>query len=254
MKLRFCGYSFHNQKYHTYHMSSELCYLFRLQTEGTAIVKINKKNHPVKKGDLLMIKPNERYELYVNEEQTSGDLHLYCEGNWIHDHFKHMPPLISISMDDLILQLWHHLIIEERRPYIERNHSLTDHLLSALCISLEREMNRTDNVSKHPFIVMKMMRFVEENATKQNFQVQELADSCDLSISRCVHLFKEHTGMTIIEYAQSIRLSSAINQMKYTTNTLESIALNCGFSSYSYFHRLFTRKYQLSPRNYRNQL
>ena len=58
----------------------------------------------------------------------------------------------------------------------------------------------------------------------------------------------------LVEYAQSIRISTAINQMKYTTMTLENIAQNCGFGSYSYFHRVFKKFQLVSPREYREKM
>ncbi|KAB8128267.1 AraC family transcriptional regulator [Gracilibacillus oryzae] len=253
MKIEFCGYSYHKQKFHTSHRSRFGSYLFRLQMDGVAKVKVNDITHDIEKGHLLIVKPNEDYELFISEEQSSGDFHLYCEGDWIGQRFNNAPSLSKIQVDDTLLDLWHHLIIEERRPLKERNSELTHYLLSALCVSLERILDRKSNEIQRPYIVTKMMRYVEEYATKQGFQVHDVASQCNLSVSRCVHLFKEHVGVTIIDYAQSIRLSTAINQMKYTTMTLENIAQNCGFSSYSYFHRVFKKKYQLSPRKYREK-
>ncbi|WP_054859760.1 AraC family transcriptional regulator [Gracilibacillus sp. JCM 18860] len=255
MKIGFCGYSYHNYAYNTSHQSRYVSYLFRLQIDGTAQVKVGGKEHPIEKGDLLIVKPNETYELYVGEQQKSGDFHLYCEGGeWIDQRFRHAPTLSKIHLDDTLLDLWHHLIIEERRPLKERNSELNQYLLSALCVSLERSIDRKVSDIHRPYIITRMMRYIEEHATKQGFKVQDVADHCHLSVSRCVHLFKEHLQTTIIEYAQSIRISTAINQMKYTTMTLENIALNCGFGSYSYFHRVFKKQYNISPRAYREKM
>ncbi|SER48641.1 transcriptional regulator, AraC family [Gracilibacillus ureilyticus] len=254
LKINFCGYAYHNQNFHTSHKSRYASYLFRLQIDGVAKVKVHGKLHDIEKGHLLIVKPNENYELFVSEGQKSGDFHLYCEGEWIDHRFSQAPALSKIQVDDTLLDLWHHLTIEERRPFKERNSELTHYLLSALCVSLERLLDRKSTDKQRPYIVTRMMRYIEEYATKPGFQVMDVAEQCNLSVSRCVHLFKEHVGVTIIEYAQSIRLSTAINQMKYTTMTLENIAQNCGFGSYSYFHRVFKRKHQISPREFREKM
>lgn len=253
MKIGFCGYSYHNYHYHNSHRSRYPSYLFRLQTEGIAQVKTGNGYHKVEKGDLLIVKPGENYELFVEKGQQSGDFHLYCEGEWIDKRFKDAPKLSNIIIDDGILNLWHQLIIEERRPHKERNNELTYYLLSAFCIALERAMKGRKEELHRPYVVTRMMRYIEENATKQGLKVQDVADQCNLSVSRCVHLFKEHLDMTIIDYAQSIRMSTAINQMKYTTMTLENIAQNCGFGSYSYFYRVFKNKFGISPKDYRRK-
>ncbi|GAE91919.1 transcriptional regulator [Gracilibacillus boraciitolerans JCM 21714] len=254
MRIDFCGYSYHDSRFHTSHQSRFASYLFRLQTEGSSLVKVNDRKHVVEKGDLLIIKPGENYELYIEDGQQSGDFHLYCEGEWIDLRFHAAPTIANISLDDTILDLWHHLIIEGRRPQRERNSELTNYLLSALCVSIERSLDKKNIDIYRPYVVTKMMRYIEENATKQGFKVQDLADLSNLSISRCIHIFKEHIGMTIIDYAQSIRMSAAINQMKYTTMTLENISHNCGFGSYSYFHRVFKKTYGISPGSYREKV
>jgi AraC family transcriptional regulator of arabinose operon len=55
----------------------------------------------------------------------------------------------------------------------------------------------------------------------------------------------------MMEYVQEIRLSAAIERMKYTTMTLEQIAVDCGFGTYPYFHKVFKKKYGMAPGAYR---
>lgn len=254
MKVSFCGYSYHNQLFHTMHKSRYASYLFRLQVEGNAKINVNNETHYIEKGDLLIVKPGETYELHVAEGQKSGDYSLYCQGDDVEQLFRHRPVLSKITIDHTVLNLWQSLFIEERRPEKEKNERLTSHLLSALCVSLERSLDKRTTDTNRPYIVTKMMRYIEENATKPDFQVQDIANDCNLSVSRCVRLFKEYVEQTMIEYAQSIRISTAINQMEYTTMTLENIAQNCGFGSYSYFHRVFKKFHRISPREYREKM
>ncbi|WP_397386768.1 helix-turn-helix domain-containing protein [Paenibacillus sp. MMS20-IR301] len=44
-----------------------------------------------------------------------------------------------------------------------------------------------------------------------------------------------------------IRLNAAVEQIKYSEMTLEHTAELCGFSSYSYFHRVFRAPLGVSP-------
>ena len=50
-----------------------------------------------------------------------------------------------------------------------------------------------------------------------------------------------------------VRLNFAIEQMKYTGSTLEEIAENSGFGTYSYFHRVFRRLKGMSPGKFRQR-
>lgn len=253
MNIRYCGFSFHTQRFYSQYKSEIQGYLFRLQTEGFCKVTLNGKEHTIEKGDLLLIKPGDLYELRIEEGQNSGDYHLFCEGDWVNDWWNRSskPSVNRVDLDEKLLSLWRHIIIEARRPSSEQNEELSGYLLQAICLSLERAINETKLVSR-PYVVTRMMRYIEENATTV-LKVDDVAQYVGLSLSRAVHLFKSSVGKTMIEYAQEIRLSAAIDRMKYTALTLEQIAEDCGFGTYPYFHRVFKKNYGIAPGIYRRQ-
>ncbi|UTR13214.1 AraC family transcriptional regulator [Salipaludibacillus sp. LMS25] len=253
MHIGFCGYSHHTKGYSQ--PKSELSsYLIRLQTEGFCEITVNNRKMTLKKGGLLLTKPGDLYEIKIAGSQNSGDYHLICEGTWLDEWWgrAERPTFSQINLDEKLLALWRHLIIEERRPSDGENKELSGYLLRALCLSLERAVHETASCVSRPYPVTRMLRYIEEHATN-TFKVEDVAQSADLSVSRAAHLFKSCVGKTIIEYAVDIRLSTAINQMTYTTMTLEHIAENCGFGTYPYFHRVFKKKYGISPGEYRRQ-
>jgi AraC family transcriptional regulator, arabinose operon regulatory protein len=253
INICFCGYSYHTQQYYSQEERGVSDYLFRLQTEGSCEVELNRRKLEIKKGDLLLIKPGDEYELRIEEGQNSGDYYLFCEGSWVKEWWNRSPkPSVTrIDLDEKLLSLWRHIIIEERRPSTDKNKELTDYLLQALCLTLERAVNETSPAFSRPYVVTKMMRYIEEHATIL-FKIEEVAQHVDLSISRAGHLFKSNVGKTMIEYALEVRLSAAINQMKYTSMSLEQIAEICGFGTYPYFHRVFKKKYGVAPGIYRS--
>lgn len=248
----YCGYSYHTNGYHSQHKSGYPSYLFRLQTEGICEVIVKGKKVAIKKGDLLLIKPGDHYELLVKADQISGDYHLVCEGEWVDKWWNRSekPEVSQINLDDRLLTLWRQIMIEKRRPASSQNDELTDYLMRSLCLSLERAITEAIPSSNLPYTVTLMMRYIEEHATA-DLRVEDVARHAGLSVSRSVHLFKSSTGKTMIEYALEIRLSAAIERMKYTTMTLEQIAEDCGFGSYPYFHRVFHKRYGVAPGAYR---
>ncbi|OIJ22282.1 AraC family transcriptional regulator [Anaerobacillus alkalidiazotrophicus] len=255
VQIGFCSYSHHTKGYSSQEDKLGLSgYLFRLQTEGVCDIVLNKKKLTFSKGGLLLAKPGDLYEIHIEGNQNSGDYNLFCEGSWIDEWWNRSvkPTSSQINLDEKVLTLWRHLTIEERRPMSEKNKELSSYLLKALCLSLERAINETTSTGSRPYPVTRMMRYIEEHATTV-FKVEDVAQYAGLSVSRAVHLFKSSTGKTIVEYAQEIRLSTAVNQMKYTSMTLEHIADNCGFGTYAYFHRVFKKKYGVSPGEYRKQ-
>ncbi len=215
-------------------------------------VVVKGKKRKIEKGDLLLVKPGEDYEIIIKEGQNSGDYHLLCEGEWIDDWWLRSPKstVSRIELEGNFVSLWRQIIAEIRRPQTDQSDELMDYFLRSLCLLLERAMTEKSPSFNRPYVVTQMMRYIEEHATT-SFTVDDVAKHVGLSVSRTVHLFKSYVGETIVEYAQKIRLATAIDQMRYTTLTLESIAYNCGFSTYPYFHRVFRKRYGISPGKYR---
>lgn len=68
-----------------------------------------------------------------------------------------------------------------------------------------------------------------------------------------IQLLKKETGMTPITYMNHLRIQNAEYLMGVTSNSLEDIAVQCGFQNYSHFYRLFYRKHGLSPEQWRER-
>jgi len=262
INIGYCGYSHHTQPFYSYYRTGFPAYLFRLQTEGLCKIVVNAGKMSIGKGDLLLIKPGDHYELMIDEVQNgqkeptvmSGDYHLACEGSWVDEWWQRSdkPTISNIDLDEKLIALWRHLIIEERRPSVKENKELSNYLLKALCLSLERAVNENAPTFNRPYTVTRMLRYIEEHATTA-FKVEQVAQHAGLSVSRAVHLFKSSVGKTIIEYALEIRINAAVERMNYTSMTLEQIAEDCGFGSYPYFHRVFHKKYGIAPGVYRRR-
>ena len=65
------------------------------------------------------------------------------------------------------------------------------------------------------------------------------------------HIFKETTHMTILDYILFRRISIAKKNMIYTDKSLADIAMSSGFSSFSYFSRMFHVCEGVTPSKFR---
>ena len=77
-----------------------------------------------------------------------------------------------------------------------------------------------------------------------------LAGICFFSEYYFMRFFKKYMGMSCVQYIKNVRLERAADQFENgETNTLE-VALSCGFSNLSYFHREFKKKYGMTPKRF----
>jgi AraC family transcriptional regulator of arabinose operon len=257
-ELLSCGYSYHMETFYIERTSSLPAFLFRIQTEGSCEALVDGKLTRIEAGDLLLYKPGDEYELRIEETDktdgttiSSGDYFLFCQGAWIEEWWGRTPKaaVSRIELDERLLTLWRQLLLEKRRVE-EEDPELCSYLLRALCIYLERASTEKTLLPSRTFTGTRMKRFIEEHATT-TFKIEDVARHVGLSVSRAVHLFKECFGKTMIQHALEIRLSLAIERMRYSRMTLEQISLSCGFGSYAYFHRVFKEAYGVSPKTYR---
>ena len=91
---------------------------------------------------------------------------------------------------------------------------------------------------------------------KQNYQtitLDELASTFHYTRPYMSKLIKEYTGSTFMQLLQNLRLEQAALLLLRTENNIPDIAYACGYESPEHFIRIFHRRYQLSPLQYRRK-
>jgi len=78
--------------------------------------------------------------------------------------------------------------------------------------------------------------------------VSKLANMADAAFSR---FFKMKTGMTFIDCLTEIRLGHASRLLIDTSQSVAEVAYNCGFNNMSNFNRMFKRKKNCTPKEFR---
>ena len=79
----------------------------------------------------------------------------------------------------------------------------------------------------------------------------ELKKYIAFSDSYLCRTFKKHTGCTMLQYLNSIRLNYAATLLTSTNMSIQMIIDEIGFSSTRYFNKIFKSKYGISPSQYR---
>ena len=250
-----CGYSVHRQCDLREGQNGLGSYMVRLQAHGECNACVNGVNIKMSKGTLMTLGPSD--SCFVTKEEnpadltdTSGDYFVMFQTSWAEKWLAALGDnkITRIHMDDTLIDLWNLLLKERRRPE-ENINPYQESLLYTFCQYVSRVI-REKRDAKTGIAVLRMQRFIEEHAT-ETFKVAEVADHVSLSESRALHLFKEATGKSIVDYQMGVRFQYALEQIRYTSLSLEEIADNCGFHSYSYFCRLFKRELGAAPRNFR---
>ncbi len=186
--------------------------------------------------------------------QPSSDYFVICSGPGMDEwwQLRQRETRKTIVVDERLKGIWHQLIGEKRRLN-GGDPELISLLARSLLILLDRAIEEAPVAqSLSAFHALKMRNYIEENATSPT-RLQDIAGHAGLSVSRAVHLFKEHFGMSAMQYVLQLRLAHALELLDHSVMSLEQIAAETGLSSYTYFHRVFREKYGISPGAYRKK-
>lgn len=85
----------------------------------------------------------------------------------------------------------------------------------------------------------------------EKLTLDDIAKAGQVSKSKCCRIFKTYVQQTPIDFLNNYRLEIASNLLSTTDNPILEIANSCGFSSQSYFTKLFQEKFKTTPTAYR---
>ena len=114
-------------------------------------------------------------------------------------------------------------------------------------------LNHTDRLTvnnQEQENVLKVLRYVEEHY--RDGSLTEIADVLHYDPAWLSREIKRRTGKNYTDLVQDKRLSQALWLLKNTTKKVDEIAIAVGYENISYFHRLFSRRYGMSPKKVRD--
>ncbi len=107
-----------------------------------------------------------------------------------------------------------------------------------------------DTLSYNSRRVEKVMEYMNRHFDKTITltEVAKIAAMSEVAFSR---FFKTRTGNTFIDTLNDIRLGHASRTLIETTNSITEIAFKCGFNNISNFNRIFKKRKNCTPKEFR---
>lgn len=114
----------------------------------------------------------------------------------------------------------------------------------------DSSFNTTEPFSYNSRRIEKTFEYMNQNFDKPIAlgEVSKLANMSEVAFSR---FFKQRTGNTFIDSLTEIRLGHASRMLIDTTQSVAEIAYHCGFNNISNFNRIFRKKKNCTPREFR---
>lgn len=111
--------------------------------------------------------------------------------------------------------------------------------------------SNSDKLGEKYTFVQEAVQYVQKNY-QESFNLDDVAKALNISKSYLVHLFKDLTGNTLMDYAMNYRLKQAMHMLAaYPDMKNKDICYVCGFKNESHFSRYFKKNTGLTPREFR---
>ena len=244
----------------------ELLYLCR----GCARYRIGGTEVTVREGELLLLGQNTPLEpldggsdpldvsffikpeffgdilSFLGSEQTPlREFVLRCLGQetpygYLHFHVAGIRPIENL-LENLLL----HLL---ESPDSRR--AIPLYTVGLLFVHLLEESDRLTMGLREQQSILGVLRYLENNYAGGSLTEAAQLLHCDVTwLSREI---KRRTGRTYTELLQERRLQQAAWLLEHTTQRVSDIAVSVGYENVSYFHRIFQKRFGLSPKKYRD--
>ena len=125
-------------------------------------------------------------------------------------------------------------------------------LQSTMGLLFAQLLNHTDTLqfeTPEQNAVLRVLRYIEEHYADGSLTA--IAARLHYDLPYLSRLIRQETGKNYTELLQEKRLSQAAWLLRNTEQKVDEISVSVGYENVSYFHRLFSARFGLSPKKYR---
>ncbi|MDE7050106.1 MAG: AraC family transcriptional regulator [Lactobacillus sp.] len=243
---------------HSYGPMGRSGYMLHCVTGGKGIFISDDKTYHLKKGDIFYIEPHK--PIYMEADKKDP---------WTFYWVRFIGNLVPKYMDKINLTTKNAVMKAEELPHVfknvidiveySKNDGFKDFYYQAKMFSILTDLQHH---FPKPFVSIKNKQGLDiYQEAKQyiinNYDtpiiVHDLVKYLNIDRSYLFRLFKSQTNSSPQEFITNYRLRKASELLKEKNNSVEYVALSCGFPSYQSFFRLFKKKYDISPSIYKEK-
>lgn len=230
--------------------------LFFIVTKGSGYLTFNGKRFFIKTGDCIFINCLDEYshESSLDDPWQLTWVHFYGkDAAEMYRHFREhngsiifhpaeIAPFLS-SLNNLYVELTH-----KNACYEQKCHKyLTDIITLCYIANTDDKKNKPE---EHFHKILSVREYLDTHFDHE-IDLDYLASAFFISKFHLSREFKKLTGVTIINYLNSKRISEAKKLLRFTDMPIRAIATSCGITDVNYFTKVFTKYESITPSNYR---
>lgn len=245
---------------------------FTLITAGQALYQIDLTEYPVEAGDLLFIPPLVLHSISLQEyPKISSETYVF-HMNFLGGNStdicstRYLTPLMNQEFFMPYLIKPEHPAYASLRKIFNQINSLYGEAVTGYELALKSlflqaiflllqysKRNLSSGTDTSSDKLKQVLDYIETHYA-QNITISELAKLCYFSDYHFMRFFKKHMNMTCVEYINNLRLEKSVELFEQGNTSILDVSLSTGFHNLSYFHKVFKRKYHMTPKSFLKQL
>lgn len=244
------------QKPHTSMRSNLSSYLFFIVLDGTGEVEYDGAKYKLKAGDCCFLDCKKPYTHSTTDNLwTLKWVHFYGPISPIYNKYLERGGLtayntINFSKFNSILNSIFE--VADSDNYI-RDMMIHEKLTSLLTLLMSESWNPTNSsTARHNQNVITIKKYLDRNYAEK-ITLDDLASQFFINKFYLERSFKEQYGIPVITYLNNVRITEAKKLLRFSNDTVGSIANQSGFTDVNYFIRQFKKIEGVSPGEYRKK-
>lgn len=245
--------------YKIWHVSKQPMFIY-MHSDGGSII-CSENSYPIQKGVLCFVGAGKYHYTMPDIPERYDRSKLFVPA----DEFDKILEMLSVNSNKFSSGTFVYALIDESeeckveeifRKIKEYEHDETygKWILTSGIIELLVFLNRYsfENIPAATGAVGRALEYINGNIEK-NITIDEICSEIHMSKYHFCRQFKKATGTTVMKYILKTRIVMAKNMLLNETLTITEISNRCGFSSVSYFSRVFKDETSVTPLNYKKE-
>lgn len=163
---------------------------------------------------------------------------------------------IAKSLEEILRGVW--TKFTGSAPWMLYMYSFTAHVTSNYEATFGRtydelgERIAQQHITEYDNTVQRMTNLIHEHIREERLQ-DFLSEQLEFSKDYIGKLFKNRTGMTLLEYCTIVKMEKAKEMLQSTNKKVYEISQELGYTTVDYFTRLFKKYTGVTPAQYKKQ-
>ena len=231
-------------------------YLIIYTISGEGVLRYRGNNYKIGSGQAFWIYCGDNHYYATEENKEWEFLWVHFYGSSVKGYFDEYTSkdfrIISVEDRNYMERTMMRILSLTQRKEVHSELITSDLLMNIMTFLMIQTSTEGLALQTMPDYISTVLKYLE-NHFLEEFDLDILAEEAGISKYHLSRTFHKYMGMSLNDYVITKRINYAKELLRYTNDSVESIAYQSGIPNISYFIRQFRNKTDRTPLQYRKE-